>query len=1036
MAYGLKYYAYFNHPSGGQVRLEIYENGYSGSNYQIANVQGLSLEIGGGSEPIYTPVVKTTLRFSVADAFDVGTRVGDITCVTTEGGIETKNGQWEEFYTNDPLLYKVVLKHAGNTIWQGFITPDSWQEAMVYRGTITVVARDMLGTLSDITFNPTAVDGTVSVGDLIAGAVTASNAAMSLVPLNGSDAPRNRAADVSIFAARINVAAFEDKSWWEALTGTLEALGLAMRYNGANGWRVVAVRYLPDIVSSFRACEFTDRSGLRTLDPPVRDIDGTFTVESQEYGLQPYDGAELTADNYQGNVYSRGGAGGAGTNVAHSMLAHNSGSWAAKQSSSIPSLLYKPDLPVTQALKDAGFVSFAPMYFIANTSSSPDGDWDQTKLRGEAALISGRIKAAAKLIIREDGIILTQSDTALSVPTATGTGQLGVAYAELLITATVSGTTYYLTNDGEWVSQETYYRLEFAGGQGAVDIIAPEGVDEADYAVTLAYIRVNVDQVWYPSTTQNWHGYFVPLAVLLDYPDGANVAREYNVQTIYNEDYNVRITRTPALGCVDTALAGPFLKNALLLGDAPIADRWGWAGDNIDVPLEVLVQMQLLQFYAASASIFTGTLRDKGRLALPGDGYAYFQRNCLLMRGTFDFTNGRLLDAAMREFYTWSNVWGGTQPEWTRRTKGDARDGGSGGGSSSGGGGGTSTESYANTMAIASMRARIEALEGFWDKDSDGNIFAKNQAGVYSYSFVSAGGKGTPGGGGGGGADVQLSVSGGVATLVVNGTTAAMYTKADLDGRLGTAAFKGVGAVASGNTDLVTGGAVYAAIQAHGGEANVQSNWAETNTNSDAYIKNKPDLSVFARKSELSDYVTAQALASTLSGYVTLATAQNNITGQKTFTQRIIASGGLNAGGTIQMLGKDVLTAYTESGGTPSPLLIGYGTCAERQIRYYAKTSHTFSVYKEGQSDPTWNLVLALQDTALYAYRNLEPGSDGERNLGASSLRWNNLHAKRWYPNGANGPYIEFDTTANAFHIVGAVYADSFVTAGGANPNA
>ena len=55
---------------------------------------------------------------------------------------------------------------------------------------------------------------------------------------------------------------------------------------------------------------------------------------------------------------------------------------------------------------------------------------------------------------------------------------------------------------------------------------------------------------------------------------------------------------------------------------------------------------------------------------------------------------------------------------------------------------------------------------------------------------------------------------------------------------------------------------------------------------------------------------------------------------------------------------------------------------------------------------------------------------------GGKSLKWNYIHVKRWYPNGSSGPYIEFDTTTNAFHIVGAVYADSYMTAGAANPNA
>jgi hypothetical protein len=66
----------------------------------------------------------------------------------------------------------------------------------------------------------------------------------------------------------------------------------------------------------------------------------------------------------------------------------------------------------------------------------------------------------------------------------------------------------------------------------------------------------------------------------------------------------------------------------------------------------------------------------------------------------------------------------------------------------------------------------------------------------------------------------------------------------------------------------------------------------------------------------------------------------------------------------------------------------------------------------------------------------VSPAWDGGQDLGESSLRWNNIHVKRWYPNGSSGPYIEYNATSNAFHIVGAVYADGFVTAGSANSNA
>ena len=1147
MAYGLKYYADYIKGST-QIRVEVHQRDYTGTAYYMATIQGLTLEIGGGSEPIYTPVVKTTVSFSLADAFDVGSTVDGVECVTNDGGVLSKHGRWEEFYTNDATRYKVVLLSAGEIIWQGYITPDSWKEAMVYRGSITVVARDMLGTLQDVTFNPETVDGLISVGDLISDAITVSQAAMDVLMIS-ANVPWNLTKNVSIFSAKIRVAAFEDRSWWEALTGTLEALGLVLRYDGAGGWKVVAVRYIPTLSSGSRSCEFTNRSGLRTMDPPVRDIDGTFTVESDEYQLQPFDAAELTADAYQGYVFSKGGAAGPGAanRVYPATLAHNSGSWATKQFSARPSLLYKPELPITDALKEAGFVDFAPMYFIANTSNSADGDWDQTKLLGEATIISGRIKAASKLIIRVDGLILTQSDTAISIPTAANDGQIAVEYVELLIVADVNGTAYFYTSEGEWVAQETYYRMEFAGGQGSVDILAPEGVDDASYTVSLAYIRVPASQVWYPSTGANWHGYFVPLAFYLAYPDGASVAREYNVKTVYNDDYNVRITRTPALGCVDTALAGAFLKNALLHGDAPIPDRWGWYNENIEVPLEVLVQMQLLQFYAASASIFTGTLHDKGGHALPGAGYNYFQRDCVLLRGTFDFASGMILDAALREFYTWSQVWGSTEPDWTRRTKGSADDsGGSGSGGSSSGGGKGGSESYANTMAIAAMRARIEALESFWDKDTDGNIFAKNHAGIYTYSFLSAGGKSPDSGGGGGGAsslselnDVRLSTLSSGQMLIYNGS----YWV---------------------NSAVPSGG--------------VQSDWSETDSTSPAYIKHKPtipsapgtlitnlstaqtvsegeslsgtirlhkvaktgaysdlrgtpDLSVYVVNSDLLNYI----------GKVTSATANNVavfaggggladsgiaksglalLAGDQTFTGNNIFSNTVRANGVIldghitpsddraYNLGANdgyfkeghIEDIYVKSfipwkqqgatipgdsnpasGGynfytidangrwnnglalTPSEAIVGsqlrpasdgalslgladyrWGNLFARYIKatdsleagsIYAYNNATAFDFYIGNGSGGWLKALQLNNTQIEVNRHVVPNANQTYDLGANSLRWRYLFANRWYPNGANGPYIEYDSAKTSFKVNGNMYVTGFLTAGASGQN-
>lgn len=56
-----------------------------------------------------------------------------------------------------------------------------------------------------------------------------------------------------------------------------------------------------------------------------------------------------------------------------------------------------------------------------------------------------------------------------------------------------------------------------------------------------------------------------------------------------------------------------------------------------------------------------------------------------------------------------------------------------------------------------------------------------------------------------------------------------------------------------------------------------------------------------------------------------------------------------------------------------------------------------------------------------------------QSNLGASNYVWNNLYAKRWYPDPTNAPtaYIEWDATNQAFKINGPVYSTGQVAAGG-----
>ena len=163
MAYALRYYKEISQADGSAVRLEIYKKDSTASAVEIgAVVQVLSLEIQGQQGDIDTPIQKTSLHMTFVDARDI------------ENG--QKNGFWEEFYTPDALLWKVILKAkdaketAFRTIWGGYVTPDSFSEDLVYRGSVSITARDNIGHMQDFPFDALGdADGMISLRNLVEG---------------------------------------------------------------------------------------------------------------------------------------------------------------------------------------------------------------------------------------------------------------------------------------------------------------------------------------------------------------------------------------------------------------------------------------------------------------------------------------------------------------------------------------------------------------------------------------------------------------------------------------------------------------------------------------------------------------------------------------------------------------------------------------------------------------------------------------------------------------------------------------------------
>lgn len=709
MAYGHLFYGYYNYPDGTAVYVNIYKDGYTGDAYRIAHMQGLSLEIGGADDPIYTPVVKTTLRFSMVDAFDIGSphySGGEFQDCVTGTGPYDKHGRWESFYTSNPTELKVELQVNNTVIWTGFVTPDSWEESMIYRGSITVVARDMLGTLSDKPFDATGENGCISVQDLVGDAVLIASQGEMSISQSQSRFLYNKATGTSIMDALIPVAAFEGKSWWDALTETLEALGLVLRYNGGNQWVFTSLRYLPNIGNNTaHNAEFINRTGLRTLDPPVKEISGNYSVDFGEDAILPTKDTDLTTsgDVWTQVRYRRSGQYFSDyVNVPKANVNQtNDSDWRPGESSR-PSLIYKVTLPADSSLAAAGFPGFADMYFIANTCVSRYSD---KELYGDVNIKGGIFRPSSRLVIRQAGWLLTTNGTKMFRGTLfTNDGEIAYnpdIYVKFYVKCdTTNGDTVYY-NGTSWVSgvEKTNEDSDglnplglYISEENFLDIIPPESLELDTDTLRVAIVQVRVYD--YIDGNNGHNGIFVPLEFSIAPSPGTAGAAEYSVKTILNEDYNVIIDRSPAIGSLDTVLPGRLFKNALKDSNGQVLpNSWNWgSGTGTGYPLEVMVQAQLLMLYASAMSIFTGDIHDKGTefapepFARPGYRYLYFGRNCLLLRGTFDFVSGFISGSALREYATWEDIWGTFNPEYVIDTKGAS--GGEGGGQSGGGGGG------------------------------------------------------------------------------------------------------------------------------------------------------------------------------------------------------------------------------------------------------------------------------------------------------------------------------------------------------------
>lgn len=232
MGYQKKYYKEI-HSQGHLWRLEILQDTDAWVTLEEIGpvLQDMRIVVQGDQAEIDTPIVKTSLEMTFIDAPDLE--------------YTRKCGYWEEFYTSSATEYKVQLYKDDVLEWTGYITPDSFSEELRHRGSVSIIARDNLGYLQDIEYEPSNTR-LIQFGNLITDSLAAVSFGMSLRGLDDRTMPVciSGGNTTSISNISFNSSAFFGKNLWEAIEDTMLSLGLTMRYVGRNEFVIAPIRYM------------------------------------------------------------------------------------------------------------------------------------------------------------------------------------------------------------------------------------------------------------------------------------------------------------------------------------------------------------------------------------------------------------------------------------------------------------------------------------------------------------------------------------------------------------------------------------------------------------------------------------------------------------------------------------------------------------------------------------------------------------------------------------------------------------------------
>lgn len=676
-SYGLKYYKAFRsrQEAGGEIfQLEIRQRGLDASfrAMEIGDWQGMSLEIDGDDDPV-SPVQKTILTFSMVDSADRP----DTDAV--------KYGNWQEFYTPDSTLYKVVVRKGeeGNDIWTGYITPDNWQESLGYRGTVTVTARDNIGHLQDFDFDMNADKaGTVSIAALIWAALDKVAYPMEVGVMLSTVANSDYIGivydgEIPFPSFRVNVAHFEGKTWQDAFEEVLSSLGLCFRYVGGNRAVLTYLRYLPLLGAQGRrslpaAPVLFLGGGTRTLSPAYRKLTTTVDFKSEDkVEFNPMEGLDLSgSQTYDFRV--RNMAVDDSQDDRFKYL-DGTGSYALNKNSSAvgwqPAGAFfnaagysVPDAPDYGAV--SVFNADSTVLLAANRKS---GTFTQTYGFGTVHIPSGKISVTIDRNFY--GV-----DKAKKVVAAVSSYISSVAY----VIKYISGGISYYWDGSKWTKALTVMSADYSEGVETLEFdFSNQNANrlkiEPDGELYLAFDGIVFSTGFFGNAGYQLAGYtgiyMGVKGISLQMPESAESLNSDTVTTVNDEAYNVTCDEDRDLGFLSREVGwqtpGNYVNTIYYENDGrvivPVGYVMGWNGASRLEPFPTILHRQILMYHHSTMQMLEGDCMpaqpgawDFGSIA------TYKGHSFLLQGGTYDFVSGEMSGARLREFEFYEDLWADT----------------------------------------------------------------------------------------------------------------------------------------------------------------------------------------------------------------------------------------------------------------------------------------------------------------------------------------------------------------------------------------